>query len=293
MSLARWFLTCLFFGLLLPGLRSEPAPEPECPKGMALTYTGNPYLPLQCVEQGPARPGLSKAAGPSGFAIKPRCPRGSRPVMNIQGLQPLRCVSEPQSAADPDLAPLLDDEGRIRTGTGRPDPGAGTKRKSGSLKLSGRRRSPVRQRPPPLTDKSFGRYSIPGEITFAFPRGWHLTDAWKDAPPTVYVVYDTGRGGKQVTLTVTLAGKGQAGYQEMNLAILKEREWQGAVEDGRGSVGGLPARFVGVPGSSRSAYIAQGEDRYFTLTYSAPAELYAAYLPAFKRLLDTFRAGPR
>ncbi|MBI5241412.1 MAG: hypothetical protein HY926_13145, partial [Elusimicrobia bacterium] len=134
---------------------------------------------------------------------------------------------------------------------------------------------------------------IPGEISFDFPKDWHLTDGWKDEPPTVYVVYDEGVAGKQVTMTITASEPGQPGYQSLELAILKEKEWQGALpEKAEARVAGLRARFVGVPGSSRSAYLDRGGGRYLTLNYSAPAELYDELLPAFQRLLKSLRLPP-
>jgi len=142
-------------------------------------------------------------------------------------------------------------------------------------------------------DRPYTRFAIPGAVSFEFPRGWHLTDGWKDEPPTIYVALGAQGNGKPVAMTVTAAEPGQAGYQSMELAILKEKEWQGAVpEKATGRVAGLKARFVTVAGVSRSAYVDQGDGRYLTLNYSAPGDLYKAYLPAFQRLLKSLRISP-
>ena len=145
-----------------------------------------------------------------------------------------------------------------------------------------------------LTAKSYDRFAVSGEVSFEFPKAWHITDAWKDSPPAIYIVFDADRGGKPVSLTMTLAEPGSPGYQDMALAMLKEREWQDAVpEPGRIRVDGKPTRLLTVKDSSRSAYVDAGGGRYFTLNYSAPGDLYEAYQPAFERLLRTFRAAAR
>jgi hypothetical protein len=239
--------------------------------------TDNPYQAFKCVKKGERRQGLSQVTGPTGFKARPRCPHGSHPVMTPDSLQAYRCVMSSGTEADPALTPQVDEEGRTKAWT-VPPAGAPSE---------GAEAAPA---PGPLTGKSFARYSIPGEMTFDFPKAWHVTDAWKDTPPTIYVVYDAGRSGKQVTLTVTLSEPDQPGYQSMKLAIQKEKEWQGAApEKGQPTVGGLPAQFVSVKGTSRSAYLDSGEGRYFTLNYSAPADLYDRYLPAFDRMLKSFR----
>lgn len=250
------------------------AEEIECPAGTERVLTDNPYEPFLCVSKAKRRKGsLSSIVGPTGFAVKPRCPPGSRPVHTPNALQPYRCVmSSGAAAAEPDLRAVLDEEAppaaRAREDRRRPAPGR-------------------------FAEKSFMRYSIPGRLSFDFPRDWHLTDGWKDEPPTIYVVYDQGSAGKQVTMTITSCEPGQAGYQSMELAILKEKEWQeAAVEKETSRVAGLPTRFVSVAGSSRSAYVAQGRGRYLTVTYSAPAELYEPLLPAFQRLLGSLRVAP-
>lgn len=272
------------FAVLLPALLAvcAVADEVECPAGTERVLTDNPYEPFRCVAKDKRRKGsLSSVVGPTGFAVKPRCPPGSRPVPTPAALQPYRCVMSSAAAAEPDLRPSIGEEGRV---------GEWEAPEAGARGQQARRRSS----PGRFGEKSFMRYSIPGELSFDFPKDWHLTDGWKDEPPIIYVVYDEGSAGKQVTMTITASEPGQAGYQSVELAILKEKEWQNAVaERGEGRVAGLRTRFVSVPGSSRSAYVEQGRGRYLTVAYSAPAELYEPLLPAFQRLLKSLRVAPR
>jgi hypothetical protein len=273
-----WVVGALLLALLAPGLAAD---ELECPEGKERIHTDNPYEPFQCVPKGSRAKGLSSVVGPAGFAVKPRCPRGSRPVLTPDALQPYRCVMSSRTAAEPDLAPDLDTQGRAKSWQARPEgpPGAAAESPPGGGAAG----------VPQLSDRSFTRYTIPGQISFDFPRDWHLSEAWSDVPPTIYVVYDPG-GGKQVSMTLTALVPGQEGYQSMDLAILKEKEWQNAEPDKKdGRVAGLRTRFVSVPGSSRSAYVDRGDGRYLTVTYSAPAELYARFSPAFQRLLKSLR----
>jgi hypothetical protein len=275
-----WVVGAILLALWAPGLAAD---ELECPEGKERIHTDNPYDPFQCVPKGSRAKGLSAIVGPAGFAVKPRCPRGSRPVMTPDALQPYRCVMSSRAAAEPDLAPDLDAQGRARSWQARPEgqPGGG----AAESPQSAGRAAGAQQ----LTDRSYTRYTIPGQLSFDFPRDWHLSEAWSDVPPTIYVVYDPG-GGKQVSMTLTSLVPGQEGYQSMDLAILKEKEWQNAAPDKKeGRVAGLRTRFVSVPGSSRSAYVDRGNGRYLTATYSAPAGVYARYSPAFQRLLKSLR----
>jgi hypothetical protein len=238
----------------------------DCPDGMERVQTENPYEPFKCQKPGAKQAGLKAVSGPRGFKTRPRCPRGTRPIMTSDKLQPYRCVSDASQAAEPSLEPKA--EGCAEGMECVPAAPAAT---------------------PALTAKSFRRYTIPGEISFDYPEDWKLTDAWKDEVPTLFIVFDPARGGRQVTMVVTRLEQEQAGYQEMEQHILKEKEWQGARETSPGRVAGLPARFTQVQGQSRSAYLAQGAGRYYTLVFTAPDDLYAAYEPAFSRLLKTFR----
>ena len=259
--------------------------KPECPEGMALIFTNNPYRPLECVGHQQDCPSLSKFTAGQECVSKPRCPRGSRPFLKYPEQLPLECV---RGSAKP--------EPELPSGTGAParpeaQSSADLKKKVavGPPAASVRR---TKEEPPSLqrlTARAFGRYTIPGQISFEFPRDWPLRDAWHENPAAIYVVYETGRGGKQVALGVTLNEPGQPGYQDLDLVVTKEKEGhRDAREDERISVGGLPARCVTIRGASRSAYVAQGAGRYFVLNYTAPTDLYDLYLPAFERLLRSF-----
>ncbi|MCX5794753.1 MAG: hypothetical protein NTY77_04590 [Elusimicrobia bacterium] len=275
-----WIVAASLLALLARGLAAD---EVECPEGTERIHTDNPYDPFQCVNKGDRRKGgLSPALGPTGFTAKPRCPPGSRPVMTPTSLQPYRCVMSSRTPAEPDMTPDLDTAGRTRSWAVPPESAQRGGAPGG--RLSG---------PRGLTERSFTRYAISGGLSFDYPKDWHLTEAWTDEPPTIYVVYDTG-GGKQVTMTLTAAEPGQAGYQSLDLAILMEKEWQNAALDkNEGRVAGLRTKFATVPGASRSAYVDRGGGRYLTLNYSAPGELYEFYLPAFQRLLKSLRLSPR
>ncbi|MDD5629074.1 MAG: hypothetical protein PHU21_08415 [Elusimicrobia bacterium] len=269
--------------LLAPGLAAKEDEEPvECPQGTFRVHTDNPYQPFRCVAKDERRKGgLTPAVGPRGFSARPRCPPGSRPMPTPGSLQAYRCVMSSRTAAEPDLTPDLDTRGRTRSWGTQPAPAR--KGAAGSLPSEHQR----------LTGRSYARYAVSSEFSFDYPKDWHLTEAWSDEPPTIYVVRETG-GGKQVTMTVTAVEPGQAGYQSVELAIIKEREWQEAQLDPKeGRVAGLPARFATVPGSSRSAYVDRGGGSYLILNYSAPGDLFEFYLPAFQRLLKSLRLKPR
>ena len=262
----------LALGLILAPAAA--ADDAECPQGTERVMTGDPYNPFRCAEKKRHPRSLLNLIGPAASTAAPHCPLGAHPVMTPGMLRPYRCVMGKARSAEP--APGDADDAPVLVPT--------------EGKSTGRRKSDMSR----LTAKSYGRFSVPGEIAFEYPKAWHITDGWKDSPPAIYIVFDAGRGGKPVSLTVTLAEPGGPGYQNMDLAMLKEREWQDAVlEPGRVKVDGKPTRLLAVKGSSRSAYVDAGGGRYFTLNYSAPGDLYEAYQPAFERLLRTFRAAAR
>ncbi|MDD5655904.1 MAG: hypothetical protein PHF00_01430 [Elusimicrobia bacterium] len=275
-------------GLLALALTAGPALAveevgPECPKGTRRALSDNPYEPFACVPNRRRPFDLTPGVGAQGFSVRPRCPRGFHPVTTPDRLQPYRCAKDSYPPAEPVLDPEPDADGRTRSWRVR----------SPAAAASGAKGPRAARGCAGLAKRAFGRYSIPGEIALEYPKDWHLTDAWPDVPPTLYVVFDAGRAGKQVTMTATLLEAGQPDFQELDLAVLKEREWQGAREDAAGSVAGLPARFMTVPKSSRSAYVRLRPGRYLLLVYSAPEDLYQDCLPAFTRLLQTLAPGER
>jgi len=63
----------------------------------------------------------------------------------------------------------------------------------------------------------------------------------------------------------------------------------GTQETGRGQVAGFKSVFLGVPKRSDTAFV-DTKDGYFVISFSAPQEFYDAYIPAYQRLLKSFRA---
>ena len=285
----------LWPGLIL-GL-ALPAASPTAP-GQGRSDR-NPYEPFKCVEAGKKETGLKGIVGPKGFAVRPKCPRGSRPVLTPDKMQPYRCVMSQEAPSEPDLKPALEGTGfspyltpekstlqPVKAGACPP----GQKKVRSDDPLEPTRCVDVKPRKAAVASGTFRRYTVPGEVSFDYPKSWHLTDGWRDEPPTIYVAFDPGRGGgKQVTLVVTRLEKGQPGYQEMRFAMIKEKEWQGAQDGGEASAGGMTGRFLQVPGESKTAYLAGGGDRYYTLNFSAPAELYDSYEPVYRRFMKSFR----
>lgn len=286
--------------LLLAALPAT-AVELDCPLGQTRVQTENPYEPFKCVDKAQKAHGLKGIVGPKGFGVRPKCPRGSRPVMTPGKMQAYRCVMSQETPAEPDLKPALEGNGfspyltpekstlqPVKAGSCPP----GQKKVRTDDPLEPTRCVDAKPKKTEVQAGAFRRYTIPGEISFDYPKAWHLTDGWRDEPPTVYVVFDPGRGGgKQVTLVVTRLEQGQPGFQDMRSAMIKEKEWQGAQDGGEASAAGLQGRFLQVPGESKTAYLASGDDRYFTLSFSSPAELYGSYEPVYQRLLKTFRLG--
>ena len=132
-----------------------------------------------------------------------------------------------------------------------------------------------------------------GALRLDIPRGWHVTEAWSDEVPTLYVEYETGKPGKQVTLVVSRFEPSQPGYEDMQKAIAKEKEYQGAQEGAGRRVGGLPGRHTMVIKESRAAYVDAGGGIYYVLAYSAPQRLFEAFEPTYERLMTSFLAGER
>lgn len=273
----------------------------DCPEGQVRVDTNNPYEPFRCQAVGSASGNhgsslLQKVNVGRGFKNRPKCPSGFHPVMTPDRLQPYRCVPKSRASADPDA------EGLEETA---PSPAAAPKRgvtigREVEAKTcpEGTRQvkvedpfDPVRCIPVGKTKApaSYKRYSVPGELSFEFPRGWHLTDGWKDEVPTLYVLFDLGDGGQKVALSVTRNAPGQEGFVPLDKHLVREREWQGAQELGQAPVAGRKARMTEVSGQSRSAYLEDGQGGYYAIGYSAPTLSFEAYLPVYQKLLASFR----
>ena len=118
-----------------------------------------------------------------------------------------------------------------------------------------------------------------------------MVDGWTDAVPTLYFEYDTGRQGKQVTLVISRITKDQDDFEEMETAIEHEKEYQNSADGGKGTVGTFPAKFTYLTNTSRTAYVSISREQYFTISYSAPEDLFKTYMPVYKRLLQSFKVG--
>lgn len=266
----------------------------DCPDGQVRVQTDNPYEPFKCQEPSAKGSLLSTVGGPRGFKTRPRCPRGFHPVMTPNALQPYRCVKKaPGNPAEPDLAaeqrPV---EKPVQRGVtigetkGPKDCGPRAKR----VRVENDPFDPWRCVPlsGPAAPKDYKRYTIPGELSLDVPRDWQLTDGWRDEVPTLYVLHDGG-GAQSVTLSITRSDAGQDGFEPLEEHLVKEREWQQARDAGAVKVSGLAARSMEVPGQSRAAYLAVSADRYYSIAYSAPPQLFKTYLPVYERVLKSFK----
>jgi len=271
------------FKCALAGVRLSSA-RGVCPPGHAPIPTSDPGKDYECEKAG------------SRFMSGPGCPKGTRPVPTPGGIAPFKCVTGQTQGGEPRVEP--------RFGTRRaaePPTEASPPKPRGGVCPKGHKavqvenpfepvqclpeEAPARKPPGP---KDFQRYRIPGEVSFDIPRGWHLTDAWQDEVPSVLVMLDLGRDGRPVSLSVTRHEPGAPGFIDRETQVWREKEWQGAREEGRASVGGLSAVHLSVPGHSRSALAADGP-AYYVLAYSAPEDLFSRYEVAYSRLLATFK----
>lgn len=262
MTAAAW----LFAGLALAASRpvsAEMADRQACPAGWERVPTRNEDEPFHCrKEADPDEPFIEMTPD---FKIA-HCPPGSTPVETPGELQRFRCAADkPKPDADPDLAPVFQDA---------PPRGAKGGGKKDAL---------------PAPALEYVERAMPGVMRFDYPKGWHLTDAWNDSVPTLYIEYDTGRDGKQPTLVITKYAKGQEGWVDLDTAVSQEKQFQNAKELKPTTIDGLPARLTTVDKESRAAYVGVDLEDYYVLSYTAPEDLFAAYEPAFRRLTASFR----
>ncbi len=238
----------------------------SCPEGTTAVPTDSVYEPFHCVKD------MNKTS--PFIRLTPlyktrACPKGSHPV-DTPGLgqeKRYRCVMDgKKDEPDPEVAPVLPQERRA----GKP--------------------ASVVSKPSGFNaPRDYTRYTVHGQFQVEAPKAWHVSDGWDDEVPTFYVELDTGRQGKQVTLVVSKCWKGQEGYLPLEDAVAREKEWQNAVELSPGKVGTFPARFTAIAKNARTAYVASSDDSYYTLSYSAPDDLFGTFEPAYRRLLDSFR----
>lgn len=285
---------CLLVILVLPARAYETSAE--CPSGTHRVATNNMYDPFHCVKDGSEKgKGFGAVVGPQGFSVRPRCPRGTRPVAG-DSLQPYRCVRVEAGETDPDLSPLRGDA----------DAPMATREEAESDPMT--RGCPPGKRKVRTTDPlnpyqcvvqatrvrstgedSYVRFSIPHEMSFEYPRTFRPQDAWKDEVPTLYLTMDDGGAGKHVTITVTKYEQHQPTYQELDSAVARDIEWQRAHDGGTIPVAGIKSRLTYVPGDTRTVYIPISRESYYSFVYSAPAEAFDLNLQAFQHLLKSLR----
>lgn len=289
--------------LLALALSAAPAraqvEKAECPAGTHRVSTDNPYNPFKCVTaaEDDNKKGFEAVVGPKGFASRPRCPHGTRPVASPDNsLQPYRCVRVTAADSDPELAPMRDDDDA-------PPPEASDVEEDPMARGCPPGKRKVRTTDPlhpyhcvvqasrmhALDDGSYAHFSIPRELSFDYPRSFRVQDAWKEDVPTLYLKLEDPGEGKPVTITVTRYEQSQTTYQEMDATIARDIEWQGARDGGAMPLAGGRARITFVPGDTRSVYLPVAKESYYSFVYSAPADSYETYLPAFARLLKTLR----
>lgn len=239
----------------------------ECPAGTVRIATNRVYEPFKCVKQlDTSTPFINMK---STFKIR-ECPRGSRPV-ETPGLgtgRRYRCVMDgPAETADPQADPSLAPEDPAHPQAAAAPPGA-----------------PAAFRPP----EAYLRFTVRSQFQVELPKGWHVHDGWTDEVPTFYGEFDTGRNGKQLQLVIAKQVKGQEGWVDLDTAVARDKEWQNAAESRPSRVAGFPARETYVSKASRTTYVAYDGYGYYTLSYSAPEDLFSVYEPAYRRMLESF-----
>jgi hypothetical protein len=254
---------------LLGPLCAQPSQPPEdCHAGYERVPTNNPIEPFHCKPMHLAQPNFIPMIPK--HKLKISCPPGTEAKRTPGELERWRCVPAKRAdSAEPDLAPVL-------------MPGTKTSEGSGEKKADASGFS---------APTDYERYTIKDQLQFEYPRDWHVVEGWNDEVPTLYFEFDTGRQGKQITLVISRITKNQASFEDMDSAIAHEIEYQNSADAGKGTVGTFPARFTKLASTSRTAYIKIGIEDYFTISYSAPEDLFKTFLPVYQRLLKSFKIG--
>lgn len=256
-------------------------PRGICPPGNQAVPSIDPEKPYEC-----------EAVG-KGFMGGPRCPRGSRPVPTPGALQSFKCVSGPGPADPlPEAKPSFDEKPEPKPKAQKPSARGGGACPKGTRRIVTENPfEPVQcvpgddARPRRFSYKAFRRS---GAVSFEYPADWNLTDAWGDAEPAVYIMADRGRDGRPVSLSVMRHRRASQGYVDMETRVWQEEDWHQAKEVSRTRDGANVAIHLELGGEGRLSLIGV-RDGYFALAYGAPSDLYQSYLPAFERLLKTFR----
>ncbi|MFH1724123.1 MAG: hypothetical protein ABII00_05810 [Elusimicrobiota bacterium] len=297
----------------------------ECPAGSRPITTVDTFEPFKCAVNGvelvvprgicPPRQHAIPTADPTkdyecekvgdNFRSGPRCPKGTRPVPTPDALRPFRCVAgkkavDPEPTAEPDFGARgakRDPKGRPARRERAPLPTGPTRPKAGRCPEGAKKVLTENPFAPvqclPKTSKRpqrmrFEKYRTAHEIAFQYPKDWHLTDAWRDEEPSIYILLGSQQDGRPVSLSITRHRRGDAGFLTLESRIWREQDWHGSKETGRAEIAGLPAVRLAVERESEMAFV-ETSDGYYVLAYSAPAELFDRYAPAYHRLLKTFR----
>jgi len=269
----------------------------ECPAGTHRISTDDPYAPFRCVKDDEGKKkasGFGSVTGPKGFSARPKCPHGTRQVAG-DALQPYRCVRAGAAEAEPELTPLrseeeealpppVEEDDPLRRGC---PPGKRKVRTTDPLNpyqcvvQAARIRS--------TGEDSYVRFEIPRELSFEYPRTFRLQDGWREDVPSLSLSRDDGSLGKPVSITITKFESRQPTYQDLDVSMTRDIEWQKAKDGGVLTVAAIRSRVTYVPGDTRTVYVPLSNQSYFTFIYSAPAEAYEANLPAFQRLLKSLK----
>lgn len=282
----------------------------ECPRGSRAVTVSDPLDPFKCAlsdvrltpPTGACPPGHHAVPTSAedkdyeceriqaGFRTGPQCPRGYVPIPTPGQMKPFKCVAASpkvlEPVAEPDFAPAT---GTARTPKAVRCP-AGTQRRYTEDPFA-----PVEcvskdsSAPKAPGAADYRRYRVVGELSFESPKtGWHLDDTWRDETASIYLRLDMQRDGRPITVTLSRHRRSEPGYVDMKTAAWREKEWRGAVEEGREEVSGRPALHVGVKDEAKTAFI-RLEDGYLAVSYAAPSDLFERYLPVYLRILKSLR----
>ena len=135
------------------------------------------------------------------------------------------------------------------------------------------------------------RRNVAGEPAFDYPKGWGLTDGWRDRPATLMIFFNA-HAGRPIQLSISRHRASDPNYEPIDSAVEKEKAWRGAREEGRRTVDGASARVLRARAESDTAFV-PAAGGYYVISYSAPEPAYAANHAAFERLLRSFKAAER
>lgn len=275
-----------------------PGDDVRCPEGTVKVATNQQLVPYRCVDKSQLRgdgPFLQMRPAFTGA----KCPRGTHQAED--GAMRGKCVMDRPGDAKAYEEPSARPGGgrKLQRVGGTEDPEQAAADAPAPPASSGAKPFLENVLTPetPKAKNAAPAVSSPGEyetyrahgVRFDVPRGWHVTDGWKDEVPTFQVEHDPKKRGKPVTMLLSRVAPGQPGYEPLAEALSKEKEYHGAQEGAARKVAGLPARQVVVTGESRTVFVEAGGGAYYTFSYAAPKDLFKLFDPAFERLLSSAR----